>query len=85
MIVRFENCDCMRLLNGLPSSSISLIVTDPPYKTTARGNAGTSGGMLQKAINKAGQVFEYNDIDCTRYAPEFYRVLKEGGTLLCYD
>lgn len=82
MIVRFENCDCMRLLNGLPSSSISLIVTDPPYKTTARGNAGMSGGMLQKAINKAGQVFEYNDIDCTRYAPEFYRVLKEGGH--CY-
>lgn len=57
-------------------------MTDPPYKVTSRGSAGNSGGMLQKKINKKGQVFAYNNIDCSEYAPEFYRVLKDGSH--CY-
>lgn len=57
-------------------------MTDPPYKVTSRGSAGNSGGMLQKKINKKGQVFAHNNIDCSEYAPEFYRVLKDGSH--CY-
>ena len=74
--------DCLNVLRSLSDSSIDLIVTDPPYPTTSRGNAGNSGGMLQKEINKKGQVFTHNDIDCSKYAPEFYRVLKDGSH--CY-
>lgn len=74
--------DCLELMKGIPDKSIDLIVTDPPYPTTARGNAGNSGGMLQKDINKKGQVFTYNNIDCSMYAPEFYRLLKDGSH--CY-
>lgn len=74
--------DCLEVLKSMPSESIDLIVTDPPYKTTSRGNAGNSGGMLQKEINKKGQVFNFNDIDCEKYASEFYRVLKDGSH--CY-
>lgn len=59
-----------------------MIVTDPPYKTTSRGNAGNSGGMLQKKINMDGKVFTHNNIDCLEYAPEFFRVLKDGSH--CY-
>ena len=59
-----------------------MIVTDPPYKITARGHAGNSGGMLRKKISLQGQVFKHNDIDCEQYAPEFYRVLKDGSH--CY-
>lgn len=76
------NVDCMELLKSLPNESIDLIVTDPPYLTTARGSAGNSGGMLQKDINKKGQVFTHNNIDCSMYAPEFYRLLKDGSH--CY-
>lgn len=74
--------DCLDLMKGIPNESVDLIVTDPPYPTTARGNAGNSGGMLQKDINKKGQVFTYNNIDCSMYAPEFYRLLKDGSH--CY-
>ena len=74
--------DCLELMKNIPDGSVDLIVTDPPYKTTARGNAGNSGGMLQKDINKKGKVFTHNDIDCSKYAPEFYRVLKDGSH--CY-
>lgn len=38
--------------------------------------------MLQKKINMQGQVFKHNSIDCTEYAPEFYRILKDGSH--CY-
>ena len=70
--------DCLELMKNIPDKSIDLIVTDPPYKVTSRGSAGNSGGMLQKKINRTGRVFEFNDISCKKYAPEFYRVLKDG-------
>ena len=57
--------------------TVDMIFTDPPYKVTARGNAGNSGGMLQKKINRAGQVFEHNDIEIEDYLPKFYKILKE--------
>lgn len=72
----------MDLMKNLPNNSIDLIVTDPPYKTTPRGNAGNSGGMLQKEIIKKGQVFNFNNISCKKYAPEFFRILKEDSH--CY-
>lgn len=74
--------DCMVGMKEIPDGSVDLVVTDPPYKTTARGNAGNSGGMLQKDINKKGMVFEHNNCDIEQYLPEFYRVLKDGSH--CY-
>ena len=76
------NKDCLDVLKNIPDNSIDLIVTDPPYPTTSRGNAGNSGGMLQKDINKKGRVFTHNNINCKEYAPEFYRLLKDGSH--CY-
>jgi site-specific DNA-methyltransferase (adenine-specific) len=85
-MVNFEtniiyNKDCMEVLKSLPNDSIDLIATDPPYKVMARGSAGNAGGMLQKQINKSGNVFTHNSIDCEEYGPEFYRVLKDGSHL----
>lgn len=74
--------DCLELIKEIPDKSIDLIVTDPPYRTTSRGNAGNSGGMLQKEINKKGKVFDYNNINCNLYAKEFYRILKDDSH--CY-
>lgn len=74
--------DCLEEMKKIKDESIDIIATDPPYPTTSRGCAGNSGGMLQKEINKKGKVFEFNNIDCEKYAPEFYRVLKDGSH--CY-
>jgi len=76
------NGECLVELKNIKDNSIDLIVTDPPYKITARGHAGNSGGMLQKKISMSGQVFKFNNIDCSEYAPEFYRILKDGSH--CY-
>ena len=80
--IKLFNEDCLDKLKLISDESIDLIVTDPPYRTTSRGCAGNSGGMLQKDINKKGQVFAFNNIDCQEYAPEFFRVLKDGSH--CY-
>lgn len=76
------NGDCLDLMRTLQDNSVDLIVTDPPYRTTARGDNGTSGGMLSKDQNMSGMVFEFNDIKPQQYAPEFYRLLKDGSH--CY-
>lgn len=78
---KLYNMDCMEGMKLIDDESISLIVTDPPYKVTSRGSAGNSGGMLQKDINKSGNVFLHNDILPSEYAPEFYRILKNGSHL----
>lgn len=79
---RLINGNCVEWLSKIKNNSIDLIVTDPPYPVTSRGNAGNSGGMLQKDINKKGKVFKFNNIDCSEYAKEFYRILKDGSH--CY-
>lgn len=67
------------MFEQLKDNSVQLIVTDPPYPITSRGNAGNSGGMLQKKINMQGKVFEHNQINISQYASECYRVLKDGS------
>lgn len=79
---KIYNEDCLEGLKRIPDESVDLVVTDPPYRITARGNAGNSGGMLQKDINKKGMVFEHNNCDIEQYMPELYRVLKDGSH--CY-
>ena len=40
------------------------------------------GGMYTTDAINSGKVFDNNDIDCDNYAPEFYRLLKDGSH--CY-
>lgn len=74
--VKLLKGDCLELMKDIPDGSVDLIVTDPPYKITSRGNGGNSGGMFQKKIVNKGQVFNNNDISIKDYLGEFYRMLK---------
>ena len=76
------NENAIEFMKALGNESIDLIVTDPPYKITARGNAGNSGGMMQKKLSMQGKIFKHNDIKPIDYIPEFYRLLKDGSH--CY-
>ena len=81
-MVRLEFGDCLEIMKNIPDGSIDLIVTDPPYKTTSRGCSGTMGGYWKGEKAKKGIIFDYNNISCKDYLPEFYRILKEKT--LCY-
>ena len=80
--VKIINGNSIELLKKLKDESIDLIVTDPPYKVTARGNAGNSGGMMQKKLSMQGKIFQHNDVKPIDYIPELYRILKDGSH--CY-
>lgn len=82
MYQQILNGDFLELVKQMKDESVDLIVTDPPYKVTARGNSGNSGGMLQKKLSMQGKIFKYNDIKPIEYIPEFYRILKDGSH--CY-
>ena len=75
------NANCLDILKELYDNSIDLIVTDPPYKTTSRGTSGTMGGYWKSKIAKSGNIFEHNNISCSEYLPELYRVLKDRSIL----
>ena len=79
---KIYNMDCLIGMKQMPDNSIDLMVTDPPYKTTSRGNGGNSGGMLQKDINKKGQVFKHNDTNIENWLPLCFQILKDSGH--CY-
>lgn len=81
-MIELYNTDSIEYMKTLSSESISLIVTDPPYKITARGSSGTMGGYIVNDLSKKGNIFEHNDIKISDYAPEFYRLLKDGSH--CY-
>ena len=80
--IKIFNCDCLEMLKKFPDEYVNLIITDPPYKTTARGGSGNSGGMCKKKEFNSGKVFKHNDIKPSDYIPEFYRILKNGSH--CY-
>ena len=79
---RLINGNAIEFMKTLEDESVDLIVTDPPYKVTARGNAGNSGGMMQSKLSMQGKIFKHNDIKPIEYLPEFYRLLKDGSH--CY-
>lgn len=68
----------MVCFKSMQNESIDLVVTDPPYKITSRGNHGNSGGMLAKKLSMKGDIFEHNSIDIEDWLCECYRVLKDG-------
>ena len=78
---KIYNIDCIEYMATLPDGSVDLIVTDPPYKVTSKGNAGTMGGMM-KSTYMDGKIFKHNNIKPQEYIPEFYRLLKDGSH--CY-
>lgn len=74
--------DWLDLMKEIPDNSIDLIVTDPPYRTTSRGCSGTMGGYWKSEKAKKGIIFDYNNISCKDYLPQFYRILKDKT--ICY-
>ena len=81
-INKIYNIDCKLIMKNISDGSIDLIVTDPPYRMSARGSSGLGRGMLKKKIVSSGKVFKHNDIKPKDYIPDFYRILKANAH--CY-
>lgn len=80
--IKIINDNAIKIMKQLQNESIDLVVTDPPYRVTSRGSAGTAGGMTVKKEALQGKIFKHNDVTPVDYIPEFYRLLKDGSH--CY-
>lgn len=76
---------CIDFLKNTNDDYFDLIVTDPPYKTTKRGNSGGTGGMLKNKefINGNGG-FKHNDINQIDWLNECFRTLKNDKHFYCF-
>ena len=79
--IKIYNADSLQLMTEMAEKGVQVdcIVTDPAYLVISRGNAGNSGGMLQKAKNKSGKVFSENNCHVSQWAPLCYNLLKSTG------
>jgi len=77
-MIKLHLGDCIEFMRTLPSNSIDLIVTDPPYKVITGGR---NNGLNHK--RPKGILFENKDLmksipKFSDWLPECYRVLKDG-------
>lgn len=79
--------DCFELIKKIPSKSIDLIITDPPYNISRDSNF--SKGSNNKKYNSISLQFgewDLESINLDLLFSEFHRVLKNGSTvILFYD
>ena len=74
--------DCLERMKEIPSGSVDMILTDPPYKVTSRGGYTSAGGMMLDDKMRSGMVFNENNITIQQWLPILHRALKDSGH--CY-
>lgn len=82
------NESCFDFLRNLESNSISLILIDPPYEISRDTNF-ASGGKTGKNTDRFRVSMDFGDWDhdfddLAMVIKECYRVLKKGGTIICF-
>jgi len=87
-MVELYNENVIKTFIRVANNSVDLVLTDPPYKTTKRGNSGGTGGMLKNKdfVNGNGG-FINNNVNISDYIYQIERVLKDGGHgyIMCND
>jgi site-specific DNA-methyltransferase (adenine-specific) len=75
--------DCIELMKEIPSESVDLIITDPPYFLSNDGITCQSGKMVSvnkgdwDKVNSLNEVDEFNEL----WLKECQRVLTKNGTI----
>lgn len=77
------NVDSIEFMKQMEEGSVSLIMTDPPYKTITGGNSdGVNSKRPQGMLNGNRKLFRHQKLKIGDWMLELYRVLKEGSH--CY-
>ncbi len=86
--VSLANMSCFDFLRTLDSDSVSLILIDPPYEVSRDTNF-QSGDATGKNTDRFRISMDFGNWDyqfsgLNEAITECYRVLKKGGTLICF-
>jgi site-specific DNA-methyltransferase (adenine-specific) len=77
--------DALSLLKALPSESIDLLITDPPYESIERYRQMGTPKKLGNSLSKNGKWFSYfPNSDFWEFFEEAYRIMKPGTHLYIF-
>ena len=77
--------DCYKLLNTIESSSVDLILIDPPYQISRKSNfKKNSSNTKYNNIDIDFGVWDHQEIDLDLLFSEFKRVLNKNGYLIIF-
>lgn len=85
---KYTNEDCFTLLPGLQNESVDLILIDPPYEISRPTNF-QSGEKTGRDVDRFRISMDFGEWDknfsgLNSVIKEGYRVLKKGGTCICF-
>lgn len=85
------NGDCLEGMAGLPDGCVDMVLTDPPFSSGTRREAGKSMRPAMIRSAKGGDWFGSDNLTTDGFsylmrqcALEWHRLLKKGGHLLCF-
>lgn len=84
------NDDCFNYIKQIPNNSVDLILTDPPYLISKKsGFKNISENTNKEMVTKYNVSIDFGDwdkgeIDWDLLFKEYYRVLRDGGTLIFF-
>ena len=86
--IELKNVSCFEYIKTLESNSIDLVLIDPPYEVSRETNF-ASGEAKGKDTDRFRMSMEFGDWDnnftgLDIVITECYRVLRKGGTLICF-
>lgn len=86
MNLELNNTDCLVGMKDLPSKSVDLIFTDPPYNVSSSTKITRDGGKFghAKDINLNFGEWDYGSVMPEQYIDEFVRLLKDCGVLVMF-
>lgn len=85
------NGDCFELMSDIPDKSVNLILVDPPYHISKESHfKNHSNNTPKNLVSKYSGIsidfgdWDKKDIDWNLLFRQYYRILKDGGTLIIF-
>lgn len=82
--IQLYNESCFELLSRQPSNSVDLILIDPPYEISKDTGFVNGGGIERFAVSMDFGEWDKDFSGLEEVINECYRVLKKGGTFICF-
>ncbi len=79
-----KNLSCFDYLKEIEDESVSLVLIDPPYEISRDTNFKKGNGLERLKVSMDFGEWDKEFEDLSKVIEECYRVLKKGGTLICF-
>lgn len=82
--IELYNKSCFEYLKSIKSNSVDLVLIDPPYEISKDTNFANGGGIERFAVSMDFGEWDKNFNGLNDVINECYRVLRKGGTIVCF-